>query len=126
MIELLFTDAEGFDRLCCSSPNNECLRGSNHVSIHGSKMVRRPVEVSTSVAPEYFLCEGAVPGDGPTHCASVFTTCCNTHVNNHRNSHSFHPSSRFNLFNLYQIDIRMIQSFHFIELKSHLFVSYHV
>ena len=56
-----------------------------------------PVQLSTSGlsrfqllwSPEYFLCAGAVLGDGFTHFASVVTTFCNTHVKKHSNLHSF-------------------------------------
>ena len=75
------------------SPNSECLRGSNDVSLPGSTQHLWAVPVSTFMVPEYFLCAAAVLGDGLTHFAPVVRTFCNTHVKKHTNLHSFRPST---------------------------------
>ena len=61
-------------------------------------MSLNPVQLRTGLlspfpkvwSPEYFLCTGAILGDGVPRFASVFTTFCETHV---KKAQSFTPIS---------------------------------
>ena len=63
------------------SPNSECLKGSNDVSVRGSIGVGlvRPVPVSTCMVSRVLLFTDVVLGDGPP-VAPVFVIFCKTHV----------------------------------------------